>query len=198
MSRFDDDSRYEFRVWNPSDEIGVRFRSRGRHTGRSTVRDCYILAHHPEVNAKIRRDTLEVKRLLECQVGLERWRHDWEARAPFTTEVVERLFAEFGLACPVAGRRSISVDRLVSELHGHDHLGAAWVTKGREFFNVGEVSGEVTELTIDDRSRRLSTIVLEGPDADAVDAEREKLEMESMENIAVHQAVRQAVRAGGD
>lgn len=158
-----------------------------------------MLAFQPGVNAKIRGDDLEVKHLIDRQAGLERWRPEWESRAPFTPEVTDRLFSEFGLEAPSStSGRSISVDRLVAELHRDDHLDASWVTKSREFFEVGDVSGEITELTIDDRALRLSTIAIEGTDPEAVIAEREELAMEGMENIAVHRAVREAVRGRGD
>lgn len=194
-----DDPRFEFRVWSPADEIRARLRSRGRHTGRSVARDCYVLAFQPGVNAKIRGDDLEIKHLIDRQAGLQRWRPAWESRAPFAPEVTDRLFAEFGLEAPSStSSRSISVDRLVAELRRHDHLDAAWVTKDREFFDVGDVSAEVTELTIDDHGVRLSTIAIEATDPDAVIAERRELEMEGMENIAVHRAVREAVKGRGD
>lgn len=198
MSPFDD-PRFEFRVWSPADEIRARLRSRGRHTGRSVARDCYVLAFQPDVNAKIRGEDLEIKHLIDRQAGLERWRPEWESRAPFTPAVTERLFAELGLEAPSSTiSRSISVDRLVAELHRHDHLDTAWVTKDREFFDVGGVSAEVTELTIDHHALRLSTIAIEGTDPDAVIAERSVLGMDGMENIAVHRAVREAVRGRGD
>lgn len=193
-----EEPRFEFRVWNPADEIRERLRSLGRHTGRSTIRDCYVLAYQRDVNAKIRGDALEIKRLLERQARLERWRPEWEARAPFTPAAVRRLFGEFGLSSPLDGSQPVSVDRLVSELRGHDHLDAAWVTKSREFFDVGEVSGEFTELTIDDHARRLSTVAIEGTDPDAVIELRHELELEGMENIAVYRAVREAVRGRDD
>ena len=193
-----DAPRFEFRVWSPSEETRSRLRSRGRHTGRSVARDCYVLAFQPGVNAKIRGKDLQIKRLIDRRAGLERWRPEWESRAPFTPEVMIRLFGELGLeALSPTGSRSISVDQLVAELHRQDHLDAAWVTKEREFLEVGDVSAEVTELTIDAHSLRLSTMAIEGTDPDAVIEERMQLAMEGMENIAVHRAVREAVRGRG-
>ena len=193
MGRTTDEPRFEYRVWNPPAPVMDAVRHRGRHTGRSQVRDCYVLGHDPDLNAKIREDRLEVKRLLDRRSGFERWEAAWSADAPFESSVIKRLYDEFGLPIRDGGAGPHTVDELVSMLRESGHLHVAWVSKRREFFEIEGASAELTEVAVEAIDRTMTTAAVEGLDHERLVRLGEELGITDLDNIPVDRAVLAAV-----
>ena len=179
--------RYEFRAWNGVSDAAEALRRAASDSTSETIRDCYVLAQSPSLNAKIRGQRLDVKRLIRRCNDLEQWKPDWSEEAPFSAEAVERLFEDLGRRPPAAGDSGLDVDAFVGLLRSR--LDAAWVIKRRNHHRFHSVLAEATDIEIERTREVLSCVTLESEDPGAVIEARRRIGLEGVENVPVHLAV---------
>ena len=143
--------RWEWRIFAPSlVAIEVGLSGLAAAVARASV-EIYLLHLGGPQNAKIRDDTLDVKRLREVgRTDLELWEPVFKARFPLTRADVAIAFAEWQIALPRLDRESYTSDQFLKELIGpQSALVVAHVTKSRRGFEYLGCIAEFVRLSVD-------------------------------------------------
>lgn len=183
--------RFEFRVWDPDDDVLGALEAIGRPTGTDTSVDRYLVGPDREVNLKVRDDRLELKRLIETRDGLQRWRPSWSADLPIDHGDTARLLDELGLdAGPTGGSDPHGTPLDVEELSAlvalqpGGHVGT--VRKQRQRFELNGLDAEASEVTVEGVA--MSCVVVEGTDPSEVARAARSIGLDGP-NRAVHEVV---------
>lgn len=181
------DARYEYRVWGKHKKARKLLAALATDVATEVVDDCYFLVDEPEVNAKIRNQTLKVKHLVGHSRGFERWvsrrhRDASTAPAPFDT-----LLTELSLDRRRGERTDL--DEAVADLDHELADRAVFVCKERRCYTIGSIKAEVTDITLEETGEVLHTLAIEGDDLDALVSLRKRLGLKNVDNVAVHVAI---------
>lgn len=181
-------ARYEFRVWGRQPKARRLLARIADDVSTETVDDCYFLVDGPAVNAKIRNDTLKLKRLVGTKRGFQRWVSKRHKSVETLPPPFDELFDDLNLDRVRRGK-SYDLERAVSELDPETAAKAVFVTKHRTIYRVGSMSAEVTDITVTSTGDVLHTLAIDGHDLDDLEALRKRLGLKNTENVAVHVAI---------
>ena len=154
------------------------------------IDDWYLFLGSASCNAKVRRNRLKVKRLVEERFGFQRWasiRHSMvdDSMVDDTTGgPIDLLVDELGVVDP---------PRSVAKAHGvpfgASAVAAIHVNKWRRRFELGPMRAEATEVVVDGHPDRLTTVAIEGCDLDDLIRLRAELGLDRHPNLAYHLAL---------
>ena len=181
-------TRYEFRVWGDHRKARKTLAQIATHVTCETVEDCYLSVDDPSYNAKVRDNTLKVKRLLAHDKGFEKWgaaRHRAADSAPSPFDLV---FDGLRLDRPQRGK-SYDLAAEVSKLDPELDVTPVFVVKERRRYRIGTMRAEVTDILVEESGRTLHTLSIDGDDLRELVALRKRLGLKSETNLAVHQAI---------
>lgn len=180
--------RFECRVWGRHHKARRLLAGLAGRERTELVDDCYLLVDDASWNAKVRDNTLKVKRLVAERKGFERWtsnRHNvaHTAPAPFGTLAEQLGFHQgegvaYDLPTEFAALGAAAGVRLV------------FVAKHRRRYRVGLLRAEATDITILETGEVLHTLSIEGDDLNRLVALRERLGLRGEDNVAVHNVLR--------
>jgi propanediol dehydratase small subunit len=183
-----DHARYEFRVWGDHPKACRKLAKLADEKSSEEFEDCYLLGNGPKWNAKVRDDTLKVKRLVDRERGFDRWDSNWHRRAESAPSPFDEVFDELSLDRPQRGK-PYSLLRAVSTLDEDGATRAVFVTKVRTRYRIGSIRAEMTEIDVHDTSVKLRTLAIEGNNLDKLVALRRKLGLKGHTNVAMHVAL---------
>ena len=181
-------SRYEYRVWGKNRSARKQLESLSTHTVKESVNDCYLIVDDTSWNAKVRRNTLKVKQLVEHDDGFQRWARDRHRTAKSTPTPFDEIFEQLNLDRPQRGK-SYDLRRAVKGLDPASGVRTVFVTKKRTRYSIGRLDAEVTAILLRDSGEVLHTLLIEGDDLDELTALRKRLGLHGDPNIGVHEAI---------
>ena len=181
-------SQYEYRVWGKNRSARKQLERLSTHTVKERVNDCYLIVDDTSWNAKVRRNTLKIKQLIEHDDGFQRWASDRHRDAKSTPTPFDGIFEQLNLDRPQRGK-SYDLRRAVKQLDPAAGVRAVFVTKKRTRYSVGQLSAEVTSILLRDSGEVMHTLSIEGDDLDELTALRKRLGLRDEPNIAVHEAI---------
>ena len=152
--------RYEFRVWGEHEAARRQLSVLADVERHEQLDDCYLLLDDWSYNAKIRRNCLKIKRLVDVRLGFQRWSS-----------------SKSDLVGPVP------------QLDTSGGVRAVFVTKERCRFRFGSIRAEVTEVDVFGQPGVLRTLAIEGKDLDELVRLRSVLGLAHLPNVALHLAV---------
>lgn len=187
--------RFELRVWDPETDVLAALQARGRPAGADTSLDHYLVGPDRQVNSKVRDGQLEVKRLIETQDGLQRWRPAWSAALPIEHGDTARLLDELGLTVEPAGGSDpdltpLDVEALSDLVASQPEGVVGTVRKRRQRFELDGLDAEASEVTVEGVAMRC--VVVEGTDPSEVARAAGVLGLDGP-NRAVHEVVADVV-----
>lgn len=185
----DASTRFEFRVWGRHERARERLEAMASEVTEVEVDDWYLLGDDPDLNAKIRGDAVKLKRLVGRRKGFERWTRERFHDADGAPRPFDHVIDELPLDARGASRRRLR--KALRRLDPSLGLEPVHVRKRRRIYTVGDVRAEVTRIHLVESDAHLHTIVIEGPDLDALVALRKSLGLRGEPNVAVHRALAQ-------
>ena len=130
--------------------------------------ETYLLCERPGVNAKIRGNTLDVKRLLTAERGLELWSPVLQAPFPIDAQSIGRLFAEWAVALPALGRQQYSQDQFLTDVIAvTPGIRVVATSKERRQATLDGCAVEVSTVTVG--ARRVLTVAVESERPDRIE-----------------------------
>lgn len=188
--------RFEFRVWGDDlEEIAGSIRTAGEPVDTHSRQETYLVTPwSAAVNIKIRDDELDVKTCGTVSHGFQRWQVRHKSPFPVEAGTLRReIFMRLGLPARHCDRPVYTVAQLVDELVAAEPaLYAVDVAKDRSQFAIGDVTAEVTAVTIDDAA--ISTVAIESTNLAALRSLRRHLDLEGEDNVAYPLAIRRILR----
>ncbi|MGH1488654.1 MAG: hypothetical protein ACRBK7_04545 [Acidimicrobiales bacterium] len=182
-------SRYEFRVWGKQKQACRTLSKIADRERLQRLDDLYFLDGDPASSTKIRRRRLKVKRLQEVRLGFERWSTTWHRVPSDAPKPFDAVLKELQHCKPGSKDYDQIIASVASGLKPKHALRAVLVTKDRRRFRFGAIRAEATTVQIEGCADSLTTVAIEGPDLLELVELRERLGLEKMCNVAVHQAV---------
>lgn len=187
--------RWEWRTFGDGADTLER-QLRQLHSAAPDVRrsrDTYIVSDRSDVNTKIRGGLLDIKTLDRMDVhGLELWRPSMKLRFPLTSESVDLVLRQWGLAPRAAGNRPWPLDALLREIVARESaLTRIDVEKSRRVFVVDDCLVETADLRVD--GRPLRTAAVEMSDPERVWRVVQTLGLSSYENVNYVKALKRAM-----
>jgi len=138
-------ARFEYRIW------GAAFPELPAPDPVPASREVYLLpAALDGVNAKIRGGTLEIKHLLGCEAGLQKWLPALRCPLPLPAAVIERELAPaLGMAAPPLARSSYPLEALLEEvISAWSGVRSLHLVKRRRSFEVAGARAERTRIEL--------------------------------------------------
>jgi hypothetical protein len=184
--------RFEYRIW------GAAFPALPPPDGEPVSREVYLLpAAGAEVNAKLRRAALEIKRLLGTRAGLQEWLPALRCPLPLPAAVIEQdLCPALGVPPPRLSQASYPLERLLDEvasaLAGVRVVG---LEKQRRAFPVAGSRAERTRVVVGGVT--LESVAVEAERFEAAAAAADELELRRAPNLDYVSALRELL-AGRD
>lgn len=130
-----------------------------------TSTETYLLCRVPGVNAKIRGETLDVKRLLQVERGLELWTPVLQVVFPIDAAAIGALFAEWKAVCPALARPQYSRDQFLTEIIATTSaVRAVVISKVRRQATLEECAVEVSTVTVGAQEVQTVAVESERPD----------------------------------
>ena len=184
--------RMEYRIWDPMPCCVERLAAMGTPAGVDERTDVYLVGPDHTVNAKVRDEALEVKRLVGSTWGFQRWRPDPAVELPLTSKQLALLLLDLGITgSDVEGwidREQIDPrEILAGSPTGH----VVTVGKRRQRYELGTARAEFTEVEFPGLAR--SSIAVEAIDPETVRQATERLKLVG-ENRPMHRAAADAAR----
>lgn len=196
MATDDDDNadsdgigRFEYRVWGKHPKARKLLGKMATTETRERIEDCYLLVEDPSWNAKIRDNTLKIKRLIEEDEGFERWTSGKHRSAESTPSPFDELFDELRLDRPQRGKR-YDLPKAIAQLDPRLGVRAVFVSKDRQRFRIGGLRAEVTDIKVEDTKQVLRTLSIEGDDLEELVTLRDRLGLRGEPNTPVHAVIR--------
>lgn len=181
-------ARFEYRVWGKHREARQMLRKLASSETSERVDDCYLLVEDSSWNAKIRDNTLKIKRLIAEDKGFERWSSGKHRSSESAPSPFDDLFDELHLDRPQRGK-SYDLLKAVTRLSPESGIRAVFVVKNRRRYRIGQLRAEATDVRIKGTKEVLRTLSIEGDDLDELVALRKKLGLKGEPNNPVHQAI---------
>ena len=188
-------ARYEFRVFAPQlNRTEKLMRAMAQHESSGVSSETYLLdcSAVPEKNIKIRRDRLELKRLVERWQGLERWQPAGTWEFPVSRETLHVLWSDEVLKATRPGTASLALDELLALADGSALLRRADVYKRRYRYTFGACSAEIDRLLVD--GKPLESCAVESRDPQAVLEAVGRLRLTGEDNRSYAQMLCEAAR----
>ncbi len=134
-------------------------------TSTKASTETYLLCRTPGVNAKIRGNTLDVKRLLQVDRGLELWTPVLQVSFPIDNESIGALFTEWKAALPALARAHYSQqDFLRDVIAVTPDVQAVTISKVRRQATLEECAVEVSTVTVGARQAQTVAVESERPE----------------------------------
>lgn len=180
--------RYEFRAWGDWEHLRAKLADLATGQRHQRLHDCYLLVPASRLCAKIRKDQLKLKRLVEEESGFQRWASTWYENAERAPKPFRSFLRE------LAQRDHDEMDRswlreVAGEIGPKLDVHPVFVTKDRDRFRLGPIRAELTQVTFQNQAGRLSTIAIEGPDIGHLKPLRSLLHLSHMPNVSFLEAV---------
>ncbi|MEO6571525.1 MAG: hypothetical protein ABIO83_08250 [Ilumatobacteraceae bacterium] len=177
--------RYEYRVWGQHRAARKLLAKLATEQTTEWIDDCYLLVDDPSWNAKIRDNTLKIKRLIAQRKGFEQWASGRHRTAGSAPSPFDTIFEQLGLDRPQRGD-DYDLDAEIARLDPASGVRAVFVTKERRRYRIGPLRAEVSDITIRETGEVLHTLSIEGDDIAALAALRRRLGLRRTDNVAVH------------
>lgn len=187
----DTSARYEYRVWGRRKRVRKQLAKLADATTVETFADCYFLSDTDDVNVKVRTDALKVKERVGRKRGFDRWTRVEHRSSDDAPRPYDDLIDDLRLH--KAHKRSWDLAERVERIDDDLDLRPVFVTKTRRRHTIGTLRAEVTDIAIDETGEVLHTIAIEGDDLDALVKLRKRLGLKGEDNVAVHQAIDDAL-----
>lgn len=127
--------------------------------------ETYLLCRTPGVNAKIRGNELDVKRLHKVEGGLELWSPVLKASFPITGESVAALFGEWGLTPPAVARPAYAYEEFLTDVIADaPGIHPVAITKERRQAVIDGCSVEVSTVTVGGQQVQTVAVESESPE----------------------------------
>ena len=133
-----------------------------------TSTETYLLCPVPGVNAKIRGETLDVKRLLQVKRGLELWTPVLKVSFPISAASIGALFTEWKAAPPPLTREQYSQPQFLTDvIAATPDVRAVTISKERRQATLDGCAVEVSAVTVD--AHRVLTVAVESERPDRIE-----------------------------
>ena len=156
--------------------------------------ETYIIAAlNDKNNVKIRYDTLDIKKLVKEQRGLQQWAPQAKEAFPLKMEIVrDQVLAALNVPVPRLKRAEYSIAQFIAEIvEPHPQLEPATVDKRRFGYTISGCISEFAKLEIN--RTRIQTIALESVDPEAVMRAKRTLGLQGLENINYLTAIKRVL-----
>ncbi len=180
--------RFEYRVWGKQRDARKRLTKLAEIEKRERIKDCYLLVDDLSWNAKIRDNTLKIKRLIEEDHGFERWSSGKHRSADSTPSPFDILFDELRLDRPQRGKR-YDLYGAIAKLDPDLGVRAVFVVKDRRLYRIGGLRAEATDIEVKETKQTLYTLSIEGDDLDELVGLRDRLGLDDVPNVAIHEMI---------
>ncbi len=136
--------RFEYRIW------GTAFPELPAPDAASESAELYLLPEHDGINAKVRRNALEIKRLLGTRRGLQRWLPALRCPMPLPAAVIAQdLCPALGVPPPRLERRHYDLAQLTEEVApALPRVVVVPLSKRRRLLEVAGARAERTQVTV--------------------------------------------------
>ncbi len=182
------DGTYEFRVWGKHTKARKMLKSLASAVTVEEFEDCYLIVDDPTWNAKVRDNTLKIKRLVDERKGFEQWSAGRHRSADSTPSPFDDLFERLRLDRPQRGKK-YNLPREVRKLDDDSDVRVVFVTKRRRRYQLGDIKAEVTDIEIHETDQVLRTLSIQGHDVKELSRLRKKLGIRDEPNVAMHQLI---------
>lgn len=133
-----------------------------------TSTETYLLCRIPGVNAKIRGETLDVKRLLQVDRGLELWTPVLKVSFPIEDADIRALFVEWKAVPPVLVHPQYSQDQFLTDvIAATPDVRAVTISKERRQATLEECAVEVSTVIVG--TQRVQTVAVESERPDRIE-----------------------------
>lgn len=126
--------------------------------------ETYLLCATPGVNAKVRHDVLDIKRLHAARDGLELWSPVFKATFPLHPWQIREAFSLWHLSAPPLPHASYAWPLFLSEVVASTNLVPVHVRKTRRQGSLDGCTVELSTVTVRDRGVLTAAIESEDPD----------------------------------
>jgi hypothetical protein len=177
--------RFEYRIW------GDAFGALPSPAGEPATSEVYLLPDAVDgINAKFRRDALEIKRLLGERKGLQRWLPELRCPLPLPARVIERhLCPALGVGVPRLAARDYDLAHFLDEVAGAlPGVRVLSLRKRRRSFPVAGARAERTWVTVG--ALTLETIAVEAESFKAAAEAARELDLRRAPNVDYVAALR--------
>jgi hypothetical protein len=181
-------ARFEYRVWGTHRHARKLLGKLTDDQSSEQTDDCYLLVDDTSWNAKIRNDTLKIKRLVAQRKGFEQWVSDRHDHVDTVPSPFDTIFDRLGLDRLQHGD-AYDLPGAIAALGPGPGVRAVFVTKQRRHYRIGELRAEATDITIHETTEVLHTLSIEGDDLARLRALRKRLGLCGHANVAVHNAL---------
>ena len=182
-----EDSWYEFRVWGSHGRARKRLEALASAVAEEEFDDWYLLSEDAGVNAKVRGGRLKLKRLVGERKGFQHWISERVEDPDDAPEPFDDLMEEIPLSGSDGSSRKLR--KALRRLDPSLGVRPVQVHKHRRRYRIGGVRAEVTTIDVVDSATTLHTLVIEGPDLDALVDLRKSLGLRGEPNVAAHRAI---------
>lgn len=143
--------------------------------------ETYLLCRVPGVNAKIRGETLDVKRLLQVERGLELWTPVLKASFPIAAADIRALFVEWKAVPPVLTRERYSFHQLLTDVIATTpEVRAVTISKERRQATLEECAVEVSTVIVG--THHVQTVAVESERPDRIEPVLRRLGLAGLGN----------------
>jgi hypothetical protein len=178
-------ARFEYRTW------GEAFAGLPSPSGEPETREVYLLPDGVEgINAKFRRDALEIKRLLGERDGLQHWLPALRCPLPLpATVIAEHLCLALGVDAPRLSARDYDLEHFLDEVASAlPGVRVVPLKKRRRSFPVAGARAERTRVSVGDLT--LETIAVEAESFKAAARATSELDLRRAPNVDYVAALR--------
>lgn len=188
-------TQYEYRVWGKHRQARKVLEKLASARDEQFVDDCYLLVDDVDAsfNAKVRNNTLKIKRMIAEHKGFEQWESGFYVSAETVPAPFDGVFDQLRLDRVRQGK-SFDLEKAVRRLGADSGVRAIFVRKHRVRYGVGSLRAEVTDIDIRDSGEQLRTLSIQGDDLAELVALRKQLGLRGEPNIAVHEAIDAEIR----
>ena len=158
--------RYEFRIFaRQLDKIRRHLQALATPESTSESKEIYLLDCFiaPDNNIKIRDGKLELKQLIECRQGLERWQPAGQWSFPVSPDTIYRLWPGDILKQTPLHSAGLSCNALLQLVAENSFLRYVNVYKKRSHFTVNGCATEMDRLLVDGTALESFAIESEHP-----------------------------------
>jgi hypothetical protein len=178
-------ARFEYRIW------GRAFPELPSPDQQPQSREVYLLpAEVDGSNIKLRREALEIKRLLGVRAGLQHWLPALRCVLPLPAAVLEEhLCPELGSAPPPLRRASYDLRQFLAEVASAlPGVRVVWLVKRRRPFEVAGSRAERTRVTLGEVT--LESVAIEAERFEWAARATDELELRRAPNLDYVTAIR--------
>lgn len=182
-------ARFEYRVWGKHRRARRLLEEFADDQTSEHTEDCYLLVDDVMWNAKIRDNTLKIKRLVGERKGFEQWASSRHHCADTVPSALDRFFGPLEF---LRSQRCGTYDLLaaITAVGPSTEVRPVVVTKHRRRHRVGDLRAEATVIRVHETSEVLHTLSIDGDDLVRLRALRNRLGLQGEDNVAVHNVLR--------